>query len=220
MTTNLIPQRATAPTGESDCKINFTPNVATLTDRELIVFCQREDILQSQKNIYFEEIYQRFYTNVRSVCRRMMRHDQLIEEAIQEVFLRVYTRIGQFSFQAEFTTWLHRISVNTCLNYLRKLNKQVEATDWELRDDQIDLRYRMPSVEQEFFLRERTNRIANAVDNLHPSQQEIFRLRYYNKMPYSDISDKLGISVSAAKMRFTRARDSLKVHLSRDLLPG
>jgi RNA polymerase sigma-70 factor (ECF subfamily) len=68
----------------------------------------------------FEQLYRRYTNRVYHLCLRMVKNEAEAEDLTQEAFLRVFRKIDTFQGKSAFSTWLHRVSVNTVLMSLRK----------------------------------------------------------------------------------------------------
>jgi RNA polymerase sigma-70 factor (ECF subfamily) len=77
----------------------------------------------------FSEIYEKHKKRVFSICMRIVRDFSLAEDLSQETFLQVHRKIGSFRGDSDFTTWLHRLAVNTVLMYMRKRALPVVSLD-------------------------------------------------------------------------------------------
>jgi RNA polymerase sigma-70 factor, ECF subfamily len=73
----------------------------------------------------FEQLYRRYSNRVYHLCLRMVKNEAEAEDLTQEAFMRVFRKIHTFQGKSAFSTWLHRVSVNTVLMSLRK-KKRVE----------------------------------------------------------------------------------------------
>jgi RNA polymerase sigma-70 factor (ECF subfamily) len=84
----------------------------------------REDelITQAQQGnaVAFEQLYRRYSKRIYHLCLRMVKNEAEAEDLTQEAFLRVFRKIHTFQGKSAFSTWLHRVSVNTVLMSLRK----------------------------------------------------------------------------------------------------
>src|SRR3712207_1424733 len=76
----------------------------------------------------FEQLYRRHYRRVYALCLRMLQYPTLAEDLTQEVFVNLFTKIGSFRGESQFTTWLHRMTVNQVLMYFRKASTRSEKT--------------------------------------------------------------------------------------------
>jgi len=82
----------------------------------------------------FSELYLEHKRRVFAICMRMVRDFALAEDLTQEAFLQVHRRISLFRGDSAFTTWLHRLAVNTVLMYLRKRTLPVVSLDHLMED--------------------------------------------------------------------------------------
>ncbi|HXC32679.1 MAG TPA: sigma-70 family RNA polymerase sigma factor [Verrucomicrobiae bacterium] len=83
---------------------------------------EKEIIRQAQEGSVeaFEELYRRYSKRVYHLCLRMVKNENQAEDLTQEAFLLVFRKIHTFEGKSAFSTWLHRVSVNTVLMSLRK----------------------------------------------------------------------------------------------------
>src|SRR5205085_12259242 len=79
----------------------------------------------------FEQLYRQHYRRVYSLCLRMLRSTTQAEDLMQEVFLQVFRKLGSFRGDSQFTTWLHRLTVNQVLMHFRKRGVKLEHTSEE-----------------------------------------------------------------------------------------
>lgn len=86
-------------------------------DRVLIDRAATGDLLAARA------LYDRHAARVYRLAYRMCGERDLASDLTQDVFVRVFNQLGQFRGDAAFTTWLHRVAVNTCLNTLRKVRR-------------------------------------------------------------------------------------------------
>jgi RNA polymerase sigma-70 factor, ECF subfamily len=76
----------------------------------------------------FHELYHRYYQRVYSTCLRMTRNVAESEDLTQDIFIHLFGKIETFRGESAFTTWLHRVTVNHVLMYLRKRQSRAERT--------------------------------------------------------------------------------------------
>jgi RNA polymerase sigma-70 factor, ECF subfamily len=76
----------------------------------------------------FHELYHRYYQRVYSTCLRMTRNVAESEDLTQEIFIHLFRTVETFRGESAFTTWLHRVTVNHVLMYLRKRQSRAERT--------------------------------------------------------------------------------------------
>ncbi|HKR12385.1 MAG TPA: RNA polymerase sigma factor [Pyrinomonadaceae bacterium] len=83
--------------------------------------------LSEREQQTFHELYQAHYQRVYAICFRMTRDVSEAEDLTQDVFLHLFRTIDQFNRESAFTTWLHRVTVNTVLMHFRKRKTRPEV---------------------------------------------------------------------------------------------
>jgi RNA polymerase sigma-70 factor (ECF subfamily) len=83
----------------------------------------------------FERLYRRHAPPVYALCRRMAGDEREARELVQDVFVRAWERLASFRGQSALTTWLHRLAVNTVLEYFRSAKRD----DLRFTDEDVDL---------------------------------------------------------------------------------
>ncbi len=136
--------------------------------------------------------------------------DQAAEVA-QEAFIRAWRAIGRFRGDAAFSTWLHRITVNAAWT-LRKRGKRHETRPLEEAGDPIDLTDRL-LPERAGELAELRESIKAALARIPSGQRAVVVLKDVYGWSHAEVSEALGISVTAAKVRLHRGHAQLRRHL-------
>lgn len=166
-------------------------------------------------------LYERFVYN--TACRVISRYGGSpndAEDASQTAFLKAWRSLSAFRGECSFTTWLFRITVNCAKDILRtdlrhptvsltQENNDGEDTEWDLPETNTDF---LPEVNLE--KRERIEGIRRAIASLPEEQRQVLILRDIQELPYSDISEKLGLELGTVKSRLNRARQNLKIILT------
>jgi RNA polymerase sigma-70 factor (ECF subfamily) len=132
------------------------------------------------------------------------------EEVTQDVFVRVYQSISSFHHDAEFSTWLYRITVNTSLNFLRgnrknRLLQSLEAIFTYRSEEKTPL--------EELEHAERDRRIRMAIDSLPEKQRMAFILSRYEELPQKKIAAVMKRSEGAVEQLLQRAKENLQKKL-------
>ncbi len=94
--------------------------------------------VQARDEIAFREIVERYQTKVFSIIYGILRNHNDAEDIAQQVFSKVYFSIGNFDFRSSLLTWIYKITVNECYDYLRKkrVRKLVYESDFSAEDAQ------------------------------------------------------------------------------------
>lgn len=177
----------------------------TLSDESLIKRCL-EELPETTKA--FHELLRRYERMVFHTCLRMLGSVEEAEETCQDTFLRIHEKLHQFEGRSAFKTWLFRVVYNQCMTRKRQLAIRRErgvAIEEELTRESAE---KETSTEfQEFDLSEAVNRTINL---LKPDDKEIVVLRFISELSLEEISEVLGLGLSATKMRLYRAMERFK----------
>lgn len=154
-----------------------------------------------------EHLYEIYRVPVFRTCLRLLGDLPAAEDAAQEVFLRVFERIGSFNGRAAFSTWLYRLTVNHCLNLLERLQRRTTLTVEDVQEP-VD-----PSPEPECAYRraESQDMLVRALEALSIEYRTILVLREIEELSYREIAAVLDVPAGTVMSRLSRARDALRV---------
>ena len=149
----------------------------------------------------FARIVERYQTQVYNLAYRMLGTQQDAEDAAQEIFIRVYTRLESFDRTRRFSTWLMSVGSNYCIDRLRRRRPVLPI------DDVVGiLSSKEPGPERQALRREQQVEVQRALNRLPDHYRLISILRYWNDLSYDEICGVTGLSESAVKTRLHRAR--------------
>lgn len=129
-----------------------------------------------------------------------------VDDISQDVFISVFNKIKEFRFESKFTTWLYRITVNKCKDYLRK--KKVRSIFTPISETHYEIAGKFSQENQDI-----KTIVRKAIDRLPDKLKIPLLLRDIEGLSYKEISDKLECEVGTIKSRIFRARESLKIIL-------
>lgn len=165
----------------------------------------------------FVRSYQAFV--IHTALRYLKNYDDA-DDVAQEVFIKALNSLPKFKKQSSLKTWLYKITVNMCQNELRKkkfmslfsLKKNNDDSD----DDFFDVSSNEPHPDSILEFKETEAIFVKAYNRLPEKQRETFILRYFEEMPYEEISKLLGTSVGGLKANYFQAvkkiTEELKPH--------
>ena len=138
--------------------------------------------------------------------RRMANSHEDADDLLQEIFLKVWTALPSFRGEAQLGTWVWRIATNETLNFLRR--EKVRAT---LRLSSIDTEMERRVMADPYFNGTAAEReFAKAVAKLPDKQRQVFIMRWWDELPYEQISEITGTSVGALKASYHLAREKVE----------
>lgn len=167
-----------------------------LDDKELL-----ELYNSGQKERMFNELVRRYQKRIYWVARRMVKRHEDADDIAQDVFVKAYTALANFRGDSNIYTWLYRIAVNLSINHIRK-QKVRNAVDI---DDYLPFLSKDAEQASGMMRRENISLIEEAIGTLPEKQRAVFIMRYYDEMPYEQISSILGTSVGGLKANFHHA---------------
>jgi RNA polymerase sigma-70 factor (ECF subfamily) len=161
-----------------------------------------------------DELVRATYTGTYTLAYRLTGHEDDAQDVAQEAYLRAYRALRRFRGDAQFTTWLYRITANCAANLLAKRARTRTET---LADDEpvVDAR---PEHDPEARLvgADDRSRIAAALAVLPWRLRQVIVLRDIYDLSHGSIATELGITEAAAKVRLHRARRRLRELLTTD----
>ncbi len=135
-----------------------------------------------------------------SAARQILHDNHLAEDAVQETFLRLIRKRGQYKSSEPFSGWFYAILRNTCLDMLRKKKRGEKAIQEISLESEIVTYCGCEPSETVFAL----------LNRLHSGEQDVLRLRIVEELSFRDIGIVLGISAESAKKRGQRGLRRLR----------
>ena len=167
-----------------------------LDDKQLL-----ELYRSGQVDRMFNEMVRRFHSRIYWAARRMVKSHEDADDIAQEVFVRAYSALANFRGESGIYTWLYRIAINLSINHLRKqkVRKLLDISDY------IPFLGKDAEQDKGMIHDENVSLIEKAIETLPEKQRAVFIMRYYDEMPYEQISAILGTSVGGLKANFHHA---------------
>ncbi len=170
----------------------------------LIKQCKKNDP-KAQK-----ELYLRYSKAMYNICSRMLADQEKANDILQEAFIAVFSKIDQFK-GGSFAAWIKRIVINKCVNEIKK-NSRVS---WENIDDHP---VEEVSNDHEEQLNVDFAVINDCIKQLPDGCRMVFILKVMEDYNHSDISEELKISESTSKSQLARAKQLLRISLSKSMV--
>lgn len=172
-----------------------------LNDVELIKRCQQGD------REAFRELVERYQDKVIWIAYQMLNNSEEARDIAQEVFIRVYRSIGSFNLMSNFYTWLYRIVVNLCIDYLRKQKPVNRPVSFE---DVGEVRGETATADHILEKRETSQEVNDLLRELPPPYRTILLLRDAEGFSCKEIGKIVGCNANTVRWRLFRARQLFK----------
>ena len=169
----------------------------------------------------FEQLILLYEKRVYTIAYKYMGNHEDANDMAQESLIKAYQSIGSFRGDAAFGTWLGKITVNRCLDELRKRKKmQITSLEdpLELEDGSVKKELESPAVtpEEHAVQQETAAYMQMLIGELKEEYRTVIALREIEGYSYEDIADILSCSVGTVKSRISRARQYLKERILAD----
>lgn len=168
-------------------------------------------VTHGEKGLY-EILMRRYNQTLFRAVRSYLDREEDVEDAMQETYMKAYTKLDQFKGEAAFSTWLVRIGINESLQRLRKKRTMHIHSDPEVRMEELQ---QLPdngqmNPEQRAIQGENKRLMEQAIVKLPETYRAVYMLREVEGMSGAEVAHCLGISESNVKVRLHRAKSMLK----------
>ena len=161
----------------------------------------------------FEKLMRMHEGKMYAVALRMCASREDAQDSMQEDMIRAYRAIENFRFQSSFSTWIYRITMNTCLDELRR-RKVRQATSLDALLDAGWAPSGGESPEGHAMEQDRKRALEQAIRTLPEDMRAAIVLRDIQGYSYDEIADILSVNVGTIKSRISRGREKLREILS------
>lgn len=156
----------------------------------------------------FDEIVRRTYVDTYTLAVRLTATEEDARDVVQEAYLRAWKGIRRFRGDAQFSTWMYRITANTAATVSGKRRRQRTVHIDEVADPvetEVAFHPELATENSELLVR-----LSAALEELPPRLRNLVVLKDVYGLSHEDIAEELGISVTAAKVRLHRGRKRMR----------
>lgn len=154
----------------------------------------------------FEEIVSSNNKRIYNLCFRMMRNDQDAQDMAQEALIKAWRYLSKFNQKSSFSTWLHRIAVNTCLDEIRKHKNNTDSIS-TLQEKGIEIKDKSnDNIAEKFAIKQD---IMSAMDKMDDKGKLIIVLKDVQGYSYEEIATIIKCPIGTVRSRLSRARKKL-----------
>lgn len=173
-------------------------------DEKEILFLLKSDDTQA-----FGELYSRYKVQIFCNIRRLVKSEDIAEELLQDVFVKVWDKRDLIDPEKSFRSYLFRIAENIVYDFFRKA-----ARDKKLEAHLMSVATEFYShIEENLYTKESALILNRAVEQLPPQRRKVFMLCKLEGRSYEEVSEMLGISTSTVNDHIVKASRSIKEYL-------
>jgi RNA polymerase sigma-70 factor, ECF subfamily len=181
----------------------------TRTDEELVALTVGGDVDS------FNQLVLRWERPIYALAYRVIGREEEARDVVQETFLRAFRGLANFRGQAKFSSWIYRIALNLCRDWIRRerrapVSQPPEGVDLaELVSEQGPVE----SIEDLVARNDMSRTVARAMQELPEEQRTAIILKEYHGMTFQEIADLQGCPLSTVKTRLYQGLSVLRRHL-------
>lgn len=152
------------------------------------------------------KLYTLYSKAMYNICVRMLHDQEEAADMLQEVFIEVFNRLKSFRFESTIGAWIKRITINKCINSLRKRKADLTYLDeWEMIEEEAE--HEEAEVELDVSM------VRRAMEVLPQGSKTIFSLYLLEGYDHKEISEILNITESTSKSQYMRAKQRVRQEL-------
>jgi RNA polymerase sigma factor (sigma-70 family) len=168
-----------------------------LDDKELLLLFR--DTVTKEKA--FTQIIKKYQEKLYWHIRRMVIEHEDANDVLQNMFIKVWKGLDNFREDSQLFTWLYRIATNECLTFIEQQKKRSSVS---ISNEESGLSNRL-KADKDFDANKIEWKLQLAMQQLPDKQRTVFNLRYYDEMPYEEMSRVLETSEGALKASYHHA---------------
>lgn len=161
-----------------------------------------EETRREAFSVLVERYGERLYWHIRKL---VLLHDDA-DDVLQNTFVKAWENVAKFRGEAQLFTWLFRIATNEALTFLHHTRRLQRLSLGDARQLLDNLR----ATDAHFCATDAQQKLQAAILTLPEKQRMVFNMRYFDEMPYEQMSDLLGVSVGALKASYHIAEKKIK----------
>ncbi len=162
----------------------------------------------------YAELMGRYHDSVYFMLLKMINNKDDADDLTIEAFGKAFKRLGQYTPNFAFSTWLFKIASNNCIDFIRRKKMITFSLDRTFENDEggemsMDIKSTGPNPEESFVKKQKVKLMHDIVDKLKPRYRVLVEMRYFEELSYEEISEKLELPLGTVKAQLFRAREFL-----------
>jgi len=161
----------------------------------------------------YKDLMEKYDRPIYFHIRKMIKEKELVEDLVQEVFMKAFKNLATYSNEYAFSTWLYRIATNHTIDYLRKKKLQTLSINDPYKTKDGELEIQLPdetyATDKQVIKKERKKIVQDAIANLPEKYRAVIQLRHMDELSYDEIADELDLPLGTVKAHIFRARELL-----------
>lgn len=173
---------------------------SAMDDKTLVSACTKGDSRAQRA------LFDKFAPKMLSICKRYIPNSEESEDVLQDAFVKVFQKIGDFKQEGSLEGWMRRIVVNTALDAIRKNKKWLGIAQVETVENQV-------SFDDTSFDNMDVSHLLQMISDMPDGYRVVFNMFAIEGYSHREIADTLGVSENTSKSQYSRARAFLRTQI-------
>ncbi len=163
----------------------------------------------------YAELMDRYRESVYFMLLKMVNNKDDADDLTIEAFGKAFKRLGQYTPNYAFSTWLFKIASNNAIDFIRrKKNENLYSLDKTYENEEgaemgVTVKSQTLDPEENVIKKQKLELLHVVVDKLKPKYKQLIQMRYFEELSYEEISERLDLPIGTVKAQLFRARDFL-----------
>ncbi|MFJ7730318.1 sigma-70 family RNA polymerase sigma factor [Lysinibacillus sp. NPDC097231] len=172
---------------------------------------------REEKDFILEKIMIEYGNELVRLAFSYVKDAEIAKDVVQNTFIKCYKNLDSFRFDAQIKTWLYRITINECKDYLKSWNYKMVQVKSFINETAKSI---LPSTEKTVIDKYNNEEIKDTIFSLPKVYREVVYLYYYDSLKTEEIAEVLNIPVNTVKTRLRRAKQRLESMIKEAELNG
>ena len=172
---------------------------------------------REEKDFILEKLMIDFGNELVRLAFSYVKDAEIAKDMVQNTFIKCYKNLDSFRFDAQIKTWLYRITINECKDYLKSWNYKMVHVKSFINETAKSI---LPSTEKTVLDKYNNEEIKDTIFSLPKVYREVVYLYYYDSLTTDEIANVLDVSVNTVKTRLRRAKQRLESMIKEAELNG
>ena len=172
---------------------------------------------KEEKDFILEKVMIEYGNELVRLAFSYVKDTEIAKDMVQNTFIKCYKNLDSFRFDAQIKTWLYRITINECKDYLKSWNYKMVQVKSFINETAKSI---LPSTEKTVIDKYNNEEIKDTIFSLPKVYREVVYLYYYDSLKTEEIAKVLDIPVNTVKTRLRRAKQRLEPMIKEAELNG
>lgn len=162
----------------------------------------------------YAKLMSRYKDSIYFLLLKMVHNEDDANDLTIEAFGKAFSNLVKYTPEFAFSTWLYKIALNNCIDYIRKKRIQTTSIHNTIEDEKgdsytFDVMSGAPDPEESYVKNQRSKIVREVIDKINPKYRILIELRFFDELSYEEIADQTGLPLGTVKAQLFRAKNLL-----------